>query len=208
MHVRCPQYAKLTTDRRPIPANSVFNFQVILALILVGKIDPYRVLSYGINSKEAPRIGFYPLGNATVTADASAVAAFLSAASATVATTLPNSLLPTPVFSTPGYGFNSSIKASTGGIVSSALATSTYSPIFGNKLAPVTSLPAITPSPTVTILTLTNAQGVVATSTSTLVAAITLGVPPGYNSATGLHLPSILLMMTWLLLWSYISLDF
>ncbi|KAJ7637731.1 aspartic peptidase domain-containing protein [Mycena polygramma] len=168
----------------------------------------YSIFSYGINSKEAPRIGFYPLGNATATEDATAVAAFLSAASATVATTLPNSLLPTPVFSTPGYGFNSSIKASTGGIVSSALATSTYSAIFGNKLAPGTSLPAITPSPTITILTLTNAQGVVATSTSTLVAEITLGVPPGYNSATSLHLPSIFLMVLWLLLWFSISLDF
>ncbi|KAJ6494796.1 aspartic peptidase A1 [Mycena vitilis] len=168
----------------------------------------YSIFSYGINSKEAPRIGFYPLGNATATEDVTAVAAFFSAASATVATTLPNSLLPTPVFSTPSYGFNSSIKASTGGIVSSALATSTYSAIFGNKLAPATSLPAITPSPTITILTLTNAQGVVATSTSTLVAEITLGVPPGYNSAASLHLPSILLMVSWLSLWFSICPDF
>ncbi|KAJ7931483.1 aspartic peptidase A1 [Mycena leptocephala] len=143
----------------------------------------YSIFSYGINSKEAPLIGFYALNNATEIVEATAVAAFLSSVSATVATTLPNALLSTPVFATPSYGFNSSVIASTGGIVTSALATSTYSAIFGQKLAKVTSLPAITPAPTVTTITLTDAQGAVTTTTSSLVAAITLGVPPGWNAA-------------------------
>jgi len=151
----------------------------------------YSIFSYGIDSKEAPRIGFYPLNNATETVQASAVAAYFASASATVATTLPNSLLSTPsALSTPSYAFNSSIPASTGGIVTSALATSTYSPIFGQKLANVTSLPAITPDPTVTTITSTNAQGQVTTTTSTLVAVVTLGVPPGWSAASGLCVPS------------------
>ncbi|KAJ6531759.1 aspartic peptidase domain-containing protein [Mycena capillaripes] len=168
----------------------------------------YSIFSYGINSKEAPRIGFYALNNATETVEATAVAAFLSSVSATVTTTLPNFLLSTPIFPTPSYAFNSSIKASTGGIVTSALATSTYSAIFGDKLVNVTSLPAITPAPTITLVTLTDAQGVVTTSTSTLVAAITLGVPPGWNAATGIRVPPIFSMAPWLLLWLLFLLDF
>ncbi|KAF7330566.1 hypothetical protein MVEN_02496700 [Mycena venus] len=161
----------------------------------------YSVFSYGINSKEAPRIGFYPLNNATETVEASAVSAYFATASATVATTLPNSLLSTPAFSTPSYAFNSSIPASTGGIVTSALATSTYSAIFGQKAAKVTSLPAITPNPTVTTITSTNAQGEVTTTTSTLpVAAITLGVPPGGNAARALRIPPISLIVPALVL--------
>ncbi|KAJ7127027.1 aspartic peptidase domain-containing protein [Mycena epipterygia] len=170
----------------------------------------YSIFSYGINSKEAPLIGFYALNNATELVAATAVAAFLSSVSATVATTLPNSLLPTPTFSTPSYGFNSSIKASTGGIVTSALATSTYSPIFGQKLGDITSLPAITPAPTVTTIVLTNAQGVVATSTSTFAASITLGLPPGWSSAAILRVPPMFSTALWLVLWAVplILLDF
>ncbi|KAJ7170652.1 acid protease [Mycena crocata] len=163
----------------------------------------YSIFSYGINSKEAPIIGFYPLNNATqISIDATAVAAFLASVSATVATTLPNSLLSTPSFPTPSYGFNSSIQASTGGIVLSALATSTYSPIFGQKLASVTSLPAITPAPTVTTIVITNAQGVVSSSTSTLpLASVTLGVPPGGNAAAAvLHVPQLFSTLVWLVL--------
>jgi hypothetical protein len=160
--------------------------------------------SYGINTKEAPFIGFYPLNISTQTIDATAVAAFISSVSATVATTLPNSLLSTPTFATPSYGFNASIKAPTGGIVSSALATSTYSAIFGQKLVNVTSLPAITPAPTVTAVIVTNAQGVVTTSTSTYpLPTITLGLPPGWNAATVLRIPY---MFSTPLLWLVLSL--
>ncbi|KAJ6505971.1 aspartic peptidase A1 [Mycena vulgaris] len=158
----------------------------------------YSIFSYGINTKEPPLIGFYPLNNVTETIKATAVAAFLSSVSATVATTLPNSLLSTPTFTTPPYGFNSSIKAPTGGIVSSALATNTYSAIFGQKLVNVTSLPAITPAPTVTTIIVTNAQGVVSTSTSTYsTGTVTLGVPPGGNAATALRVSCTL---AWLML--------
>ncbi|KAJ7158790.1 aspartic peptidase domain-containing protein [Mycena filopes] len=161
----------------------------------------YSVFSYGINSKEAPRIGFYTLNNATEILAPSAVAAFLSSVSATVATTLPNFLLSTPVLSTPSYTFNTSVKASSGGIVATALATSTYSAIFGQKLVSAASLPAITPPPTVTTILATNAEGVVTTTVSSFpgLASIKLGVPPGYNNAAdALGVPSIL-SIPWLL---------
>jgi len=170
----------------------------------------YSVFSYGINSKEAPRIGFYPLKNASETVEATAVAAFLSSVSATIATILPNSLLSTPTFTTPSYGFNSSVKAPTGGIVSSDLATSTYSALLGGqKLVNVTSLPAITPAPTVATIVLTNAQGVVTTSTSAL-ATVTLGTPPGWSAASPLNAPRTFSMFSWLLvsLVPLIALDF
>ncbi|KAJ7903534.1 aspartic peptidase A1 [Mycena olivaceomarginata] len=165
----------------------------------------YSVFSYGINSKEAPRIGFYPLNNATETVAASSVAAYLASASATVTTTLPNSLLSVPSLSTPSYIFNSSIPASTAGIVTSALATSTYSAIFGQKLnKPVTSLPAITPEPTVTTITSTNTDGHVITSTSTLVAEVTLGVPPGQNAASSFTVPALTLSSISLMMMGFI----
>ncbi|KAJ6619714.1 aspartic peptidase domain-containing protein [Mycena sp. CBHHK59/15] len=158
----------------------------------------YSIFSYGINSKEAPLIGFFPLNTATETVGTASVASFLSSISAIVATTLPNSLLSIPTFTTPAYGFNSSIKASTGGIVFSALATSTYSPIFGKKIANVTSLPAITPQATVTTIILTNAQGDVTTSTSTYSAAsIALGVPPGWSAGGVVHIPHMLAIFIW-----------
>ncbi|KAJ7494700.1 aspartic peptidase domain-containing protein [Mycena galericulata] len=169
----------------------------------------YSVFSYGIDSKEAPRIGFYILNNATKTFGAASVASFLSSVSATIATTLPNSLLSTPTFSTPSYAFNTSVKAPTGGILSSALATSTYSAIFGQKLVNVTSLPAITPAPTVATIVLTNAEGVVTTSTSTL-ATVTLGTPPGWNAAAPLAFPRMLATVSWLLMTiiSFTTLDY
>ncbi|KAJ7227150.1 aspartic peptidase A1 [Mycena pura] len=166
----------------------------------------YSIFSYGINLKEAPRIGFYSLQNNTETVDATAVKAFLSSVSATVATTLPNSLLPTPSISTPEYVFNSSIQAPTGGIVSSALATSTYSAIFGKKLSNVTSLPAITPAPTVTVVVTTNAEGANTTFTSAIEASFHLGLPPGWSAANGLHVSHlpvfsfVLLVVTTLIL--------
>jgi len=170
----------------------------------------YSVFSYGIDSKEAPRIGFYALNNATEFIEATAIAAFLSSASATVATTLPNSLLSTPTFAIPSYGFNTSVKAPTGGIISSALATSTYSAIFGQKLdVNVTSLPAITPVPTVTTIVLTNAEGVVTTSTSSM-PTITLGTPPGWNAAILISAPRMFSTLSWLVLslFPLIALDF
>ncbi|KAJ7284955.1 aspartic peptidase A1 [Mycena rebaudengoi] len=139
----------------------------------------YSIFSFGINLKEPPLIGFYALNNNTASTPGSA-AAFLSD---TVATTLPNSLLQIPSFTTPAYAFNSSVKAPTGGIVSSALATSTYSAIFGKTLLAATSLPGITPEPRITMIVVTNAQGVVSTLTSTFSPTFTLGVPPGWTGS-------------------------
>ncbi|KAJ7104191.1 acid protease [Mycena belliarum] len=166
----------------------------------------YSIFSYGINAKEPPLIGFYPLNNATEKINSTAVAEFLSSQSATVATTLPNSLLPTPSFATPSYGFNSSIKAPTGELVSSNLATSTYSAIFGTKVGNATSIPLITPAPTVTTIIMTNAEGVVTTSTSTLPQpSVMLGLPG--SNAVVTH-PAPLIFTTLCLALSLISMDF
>ncbi|KAF7327710.1 hypothetical protein MKEN_00350500 [Mycena kentingensis (nom. inval.)] len=138
----------------------------------------YSVFAYGINTKEAPHIGFYPLRNATEPMTAANVSSYLSAMSATVATTLPNSLLDTPAVSTPVYTFNTSVGAPTGGIVSSALATSTYSAILGTKKAvSVTSLPQVSFSPTLSVMTTTDASGSVVVSTSTVTPTYVLGFP-------------------------------
>ncbi|KAF7374899.1 Aspartic protease [Mycena sanguinolenta] len=155
----------------------------------------YSIFSYGINLKEAPRIGFYPLNNATETAEAPVPTSYFATMSETVTTDLPNSLLSTPSFSTPTYAFNTSIQASTGGILTSALATSTYSALLGPKATRVTSLPLISPEPTVTTITSTNSQGSITITTSTLIAAVTLGVPPGGNAASSLSAFSVIPLM-------------
>ncbi|KAJ6513263.1 acid protease [Mycena sanguinolenta] len=155
----------------------------------------YSIFSYGINSKEAPRIGFYPVNNATETTEAPVPTSYFASMSETVTTVLPNSLLSTPSFSTPTYAFNTSIQASTGGLVTSALATSTYSALLGPKVTMVTSLPLISPEPTVTTITSTNSQGSITVTTSTLNAAVTLGVHPGGNAASSLSAFSTIPLM-------------
>jgi len=152
----------------------------------------YSIFSYGINSKESPLIGLYPLQNTTnITESAGSVASFLSSESATIATTLPNSLIATPTYTTPAYFFNSSIHAPTGGIVPSELATSTYDAIFGKTNFNVTALPTVALTPTLLTLILTDGDGsVTGTSTSTVSApSVTLGVPPGWNAATSFRIP-------------------
>ncbi|KAF8183918.1 aspartic peptidase A1 [Pholiota molesta] len=86
---------------------------------------------------------------------------FISANSQTVATTLPNFLLPTPSFTTPPYTFNTSVSTTLGGIVSSDLANSTYSALFGQKttLSNISALPMITPPPSIVTLVVTDAVG-------------------------------------------------
>ncbi|KAK2463404.1 hypothetical protein APHAL10511_004490 [Amanita phalloides] len=155
----------------------------------------YTVFSFGINTKEPPMIGLYSLSNGTnMTETAAAVSSFLSLESATIATTLPNVILPTPTYAIPSYIFNSSIPAPVGGIVSSGLATSTYSPILGHN---VTALPTISPSPTLMTLTFTNSIGRLTTSVSTeAVAEATLGVPPGWNGCGTLRPPGFFAMVT------------
>ncbi|GLB40214.1 putative acid protease [Lyophyllum shimeji] len=150
----------------------------------------YSIYSYGINRKESPLIGLYPLHNTTnIPETADSVSSLLSSLSATVTTTLPNFLLPTPTFTTPPYGFNTSVSHAPKGIVSSGLATSTYSPILGPQgTFNASALPAITPSPTLATFIVTNDAGLLVTSTSTFSeASVTLGVPPGWSAGSSLH---------------------
>lgn len=144
----------------------------------------YSIYSYGINTKESPLIGLYPLHNSTGTQDSpDSVSSILSSLSATVATTLPNFLLPTPTFTTPPYAFNTSVSHAPKGIVSSGLATSTYMPILS-----ASALPAITPTATLVTFIVTNSAGFLVTSTSTVAApSVTLGVPPGWNAGSSLR---------------------
>ncbi|KAI0635942.1 acid protease [Trametes polyzona] len=144
----------------------------------------YSIYSFGINTKEPPMIGLYPLANASAPIEPPAsVSAFLASYSATVGTTLPNFLLPTPSPTTPAYTFNTSVPASRGGKApKSGLATSTYSALLGAKHADATALPAITPSPTAATFILTDAGGHTVTSVSTASeASVTLGVPAGWT---------------------------
>ncbi|KAF8149990.1 aspartic peptidase domain-containing protein [Crassisporium funariophilum] len=173
----------------------------------------YSIFSFGINGKEPPMIGLYPLSNATnTTVTPDTLSSFLSANSATVATTLPNFILPTPTFTTPPFALNTSVPASIGGIVSSGLANSTYTALLGTRtaLTNTSALPTIHPPPAIITLVVTNPAGVVATTVSTVSAeTYTLGFPPGWTSAaTSIHyvstpisilttiIPSIVLLWT------------
>ncbi|KAJ7593038.1 acid protease [Mycena floridula] len=139
----------------------------------------YSIFSYGINAKEPPMIGLYPLRNATSSTETSDfVSSFLSSISATVATTLPNFLLATPTYTTPAYALNSSVTAPTGGIVKEDLATSTYSAMFG-KQTDLSKLHTISALPTVAVVVVTDAAGDLSTSFSA-VPTVVLGLPPGW----------------------------
>jgi hypothetical protein len=54
-------------------------------------------------------VGLYPLSNLTTPENYSMVSAFFSSQSVTVATTLPNYLLPAPSYTAPSYTFNTSV---------------------------------------------------------------------------------------------------
>ncbi|KAH9903035.1 acid protease [Cubamyces lactineus] len=149
----------------------------------------YSIFSFGINTKEPPMIGLYPLANTSIPATpepVSAVSEFFASYSATVATTLPNFLLPTPTFSTPAYTFNTSVRATPGELVRTGLATSTYVPLLGGAGGThhrnATALPTITPSPTVVTFVITDTSGHTHTSVSTASQpSVTLGVPAGWK---------------------------
>ncbi|OBZ72451.1 Aspartic protease [Grifola frondosa] len=147
----------------------------------------YSIFSFGINTKEAPLIGLYPLNNASAPIESpDAVASFLSSASATIATALPNFVLSTPTFTTPPYAFNTSVKATPGEIVTSGLATSTYSAVLGTRTRDATALPTVSPSPTIFTLIQTDSSGHTITSVSTAsVPSVTLGIPPGWILSSG-----------------------
>lgn len=142
-------------------------------------------------------IGLYPIQTNTSTVESTDfVSSFFSSISATVATTLPNFLLTPSTYTTPSYTFNTSVSAPTGGIVTTALATSTYSPIFGNQTN-LSAIPTITPIPTLLTFLVTDPSGMVKTSVS-LEPSITLGVPPGWSAASTSH-PVVLTLVSALL---------
>lgn len=180
-------YLCLAWPRATIPSSDGIDWQIGTAFLRT----VYTVFSFGINTKESPMIGLYSLNNgANSTETPAVVASFLSSESATIATTLPNFVMPSPTYTTPPYGFNSSIPAPVGGIVPSGLATSTYSPILGLSVFNVTALPTISPLPTLMTLIITNSYGQLTTSISTdAMAAVTLGVPPGWNGCGTLRAP-------------------
>ncbi|KAF8910641.1 aspartic peptidase domain-containing protein [Gymnopilus junonius] len=160
----------------------------------------YSIFSFGIDGKEPPLIGLYPLfhQNSTnvtaITQTPDIISSFLSANSEIIPTTLPNFVLSTPTFTTPPYALNTSVPASVGAIVSTGLANSTYSALFGQKttLANVSVLPVITPQPSAVTVVVTNSAGSVSTTVSVrTMAPLVLGLPsaglshraPSYLSA-------------------------
>lgn len=153
----------------------------------------YSIFSFGINDKETPMIGFYPISNAsTLTEDSGKVSSFFSSASVTIDTTLPNSLLSTPSVTTTGYIFNTSVPASIGLLAHTALGTNTYDAILTASNINESAIPLITPAPSVVTLLVTDGSGDVLTSTEHVsTSSVALGVPPGESSSTVLS-PSIL----------------
>lgn len=136
-------------------------------------------------------IGLYALSNPNATVEsADAVSKFLSSESATLATTFPNFVVPTPTYTTPPYMFNSSVSAPANGIVPSGLATSTYSALLESHHSNVTALPTIAGLPTLATLVLTDSSGYIHTTTSIIVQpSVTLGEPPGWSAATSMNIP-------------------
>ena len=131
-------------------------------------------------------VGFYPLRNSSASPESpQSLSSYLSSASATIATTLPNFPLATPSPTTLPYAFNASISASLGEIALSEHATSTYSPIVGPDFYNASALPTISPSPTVVTVITTHSDGLIATYTQAISqTSIMLGVPPGWRSSS------------------------
>ncbi|EIW83876.1 acid protease [Coniophora puteana RWD-64-598 SS2] len=145
----------------------------------------YSIFSLGIDTKEPPMIGLYPRTNASTTTvePYPALQSFFSSASATIAATLPNSLLATPTPTAPPYLFNTSVPAVLGQIPSAGLATRTYSPVVGTELVNATALRMV---PEEYTLVVTNSAGDVVTSTYAVSQPTgPLGRPPGWSGAAG-----------------------
>lgn len=136
-------------------------------------------------------IGLYPLRNSTAAVQPfSVVSSIFSAASATVATSLPNYLVPTPTYTTPAYIFNTSVTAPLGLLVSSGLGASTYTPVLGTGYLNISAIPTVVPSPTVLTFLITESGGVSTSVSTASQPSITLGVPPGWSNGAGmLHVP-------------------
>jgi len=144
------------------------------------------LLSYGIDTAEAPFVGFYPLNNGTILQqDPTLVSSFFSANTATIATTLPNSLLSPPSYTTPPYALNTSVTVEPGQIALSELGTSIYSPMIGTGATPQpTVVPLVTLSPNVVTLIVTNNGGISTTVSTAPDNQATLGIPYGWTSGS------------------------
>ncbi|KAG8763565.1 hypothetical protein FRC11_001766 [Ceratobasidium sp. 423] len=95
----------------------------------------YSIFSYGIDTKEPPKIGLYSVSPDVVLDTEETVSQSLSVESATFATTLPNYVLPTPTYTTPPYLFSptpsptqsgSTTTPSLSGTATSPASTSTF----------------------------------------------------------------------------------
>ena len=130
-------------------------------------------------------MGLYALNNVTtLQQDPTFLSSFFSANTATIATTLPNSLLSPPSYTTPPYAFNTSVTVEPGEVVDSELGTSTYSPMIGTKATPSpTAVPLVTISPDVITLIVTNNGGLSTTVSTAEDNEQTLGVPYGWSSS-------------------------
>ena len=148
-------------------------------------------------------IGFYPTRNESWTPEASPnVSSLLSSPSATIATTLPNVILPTPTYTTPIYTFNASVPAGIGDVVSTGLATSTYSPILSHSPFNFSALPTVSPSPTLFTFIITDTSGHVVAETWTFsTPTFTLGVPPGWNAGSRRDTSLVTLTLPFLIAW-------
>lgn len=145
-------------------------------------------------------IGFYPLSTGpAVPLPPANLTALFSSLSLTVSTSLPNFLVPTPSFTTPAYAFNTSVPTSA--IVGTDLAAATYTPLLSNvndgaaggEKFNFSALPQVAPSPTLATLILTDASGVVYTTTSVAPThSVVLGEPPGFSSAGARATPGAL----------------
>ena len=131
-------------------------------------------------------MGFYALNNGTtLQQDPTFVSSFFSANTATIATTLPNSLLSPPSYTTPPYALNTSVTVEPGEIVQSELGTSTYSPMIGTRATPrPTAVPLVTLSPNVVTLILSSNGGVSTTVSTAEDNEETLGIPYGWKSGS------------------------
>ncbi|KAF8526310.1 acid protease, partial [Hysterangium stoloniferum] len=179
----------------------------------------YTVFSHGIAGLEPPLIGLYPLSNTTEYTDTPAgLSSLFSSLSATIATTAPPVLLPTPTFSTLPYIFNTSITPlpTVGQVLPTQVSAgnSTYSPLFTQAvgtshglalLRNASALPALDAPSTIATLTMTDSLGVVhiTTSTASTIPTAALGQPPGsFNFNAGLAV--VCPQLVWLLLSSFL----
>lgn len=178
--------------------NGILYFQVLFYSTIGLSIYSPIETSFGINDKEPPMIGLYPLSNTSALSEnADEVSSFFSSLSVTIATTLPNSLLSTPSVTTADYIFNTSVPASVGLVPHTALGTSTYEAILTASSIDESAIPLITPAPSVVTFLVTDASGVVLTSTEHVsTSSVALGVYPGESSSTTPSPPILFIIFT------------